>query len=138
MATEAVTELVGDITYTYRQMTATPSLRLFTKISKLIGPAIAAGQSGESTSNVVSALLANVGEQDLENILKAFAAQSEAQLPGENSKPLLPQFEIHFMDLSRVFSFLVFAMKAQYKSFQSALSAGLSNFAGAGKATPNG
>lgn len=137
--TEAKTEQVGEILFTYRPMTATPSLRLFTKISKLLGPAIAAGQSGDSTANIVTALLANVGENDIENILKAFAAQSEAQLPGENSKPLLPQFELFFMDLSRVFSFLMFAVKAQFGgNFTGALQAGLSNFAGAGKATPNG
>ncbi len=132
--TEAKTELVGDVTYTFRPMTATPSLRLFTKISKLLGPALAAGQGGESVSNIVSALLSNLGEQDLENILKAFAAQCEAQLPGENSKPLLPQFELHFMELPRVFGFLQFAMKAQYGNFQNALSAGLSNLSVADKA----
>src|SRR5271165_6574111 len=117
MAVIPVEKQVGDHFYLYRPLTATPALRLFSRLTKTIGPAFAAlaASSAHPTtalSAAATALSSTLGEKDLEEVLKTFAAQTE-----EGGSALLPRFELFFTDMKTVFGFLMFALEAQFGGF---------------------
>ncbi len=131
---EPVTKTIGEHTYVFRPMTATPSLKLFSKVTKVAGPSFAAlaGASVDpisALSAAAKALSENLGDDDIVTIVKAFAAQTEV-----DGKPLLPLFELHFMDIKKTFSFLMFAIEASWGTFFGASPESLSAAVEAAKA----
>ncbi len=129
---EEKTKQIGASTYMVRQLPATQAQRLFVRLSKLVGPAIAEltgnGKAGIKTAAVH--VFAQLNESDVEDITKQMAKMSEA-----DGKPLHLIFDHHFTGKhAELWQWLLFSLEVQYQDFFDVLR-GLFDDAGAAQAS---
>lgn len=127
---------IKDHDYVYRPLSATPALRLFTKLVKTAGPAFAALSSakddpGAALSRAADALTSSLDEDAVESIVKAFVSQTLI-----DNKPLATVYEVEMADMGALLSFLSFAIEAQFGNFFSASKSAGSAFFGASPTLP--
>ena len=100
--------------YTYRNMPTSAALRVFSKMIKVLGPALAAAQSGgHSQFAVYAMMLEKMDDQMIESIVNQLVAHAEI-----NGKPLKPMYEMYFADkFMELLEFVQFAFEAQFADF---------------------
>jgi hypothetical protein len=112
---EEKSKKIGNHEYVVRQLPATKAQRLFVRLTKLAGPAIAEITSGGKAGIKTAAALifGQLNESDVEDITKQMAAMSEV-----DNKPLDKVFEVHFTGKhSELWQWLLFALEVQYQDF---------------------
>ncbi len=106
---------IGDNSYLFRPLTATPAYKLLVKLVKMIGPSFAtlAAGEGDKFSLAANVLAQNLDERTTEDIIKQLVQQSEV-----NGQALKLVFEMHFQTkIGELFQFIAFALEAQFGDF---------------------
>lgn len=113
---EEKTKVIGENTYLVRQLSVTPAQRLFVRVSKLIGPALAlaASEGKKGLGAAASEFFARLSEDEVEMITQQMAAVSEV-----NGKPMKACFELHFSKAGpkELWTWLLFALEVQFGDF---------------------
>jgi hypothetical protein len=112
---EEQTKEIGASTYLVRQLPATQAQRLFVRLSKLVGPAIAELTTGgkDGLKGAAMHVLGGLEPSDVEDITKQMAKMSEV-----DNKPLDKIFDVHFTGKqAELWQWLLFALEVQYKDF---------------------
>jgi hypothetical protein len=98
-----------------RQLPATQAQKLFVRLSKLVGPAIAelTGNGKAGIKTAAANLFDKLSENDVEEITKQMAKMSEA-----DGKPLHLVFETHFKGRhADLWKWLLFSLEVQFQDF---------------------
>lgn len=112
---EPSVKTIGDNSYLFRPLTATPAYKLLVKLVKMAGPSFAAMASEGTDKFALAAnvLAQNLDERITEDIIKQLVQQSEV-----NGQALKLVFEMHFQTkIGELFQFLAFALEAQFGDF---------------------
>ncbi len=105
---------IGNHEYVVRQLPATKAQRLFVRLTKIVGPAIAEMAGGKAgLKGAALFIFGQLNEADVEDITKQMAAMSEV-----DNKPLDKVFEVHFTGKhAELWQWLTFALEVQYQDF---------------------
>lgn len=112
---EEKTKQIGSHSYLVRQLPATQAQRLFVRLSKLVGPALAEVTNGGAAGlkGAAMQLFSQLNEQDVEDITKQMAKMSEV-----DGRQLSACFDVHFTGLhSELWQWLMFALEVQFQDF---------------------
>jgi hypothetical protein len=112
---EEKTKKIGDHEYLVRQLPAMKAQRLFVRLSKLVGPALAELTSGgkEGLKPAAMAILTQLNEADVEDITKQMIEMSEV-----DNKPMKLTFDVHFRGKhADLWQWLLFALEVQFEDF---------------------
>src|SRR5712664_1503473 len=116
---------IGQNTFTVSQLPAMRALKLSTRISKLIGPALAAA-AGETVNmeTVARALFDRLDPDELEKILRELLDTTTVRgTSSEKSAPLMALFDVLFAGdrLADLVPLVQFALKVQFGALFTAL-----------------
>lgn len=116
---------IGQNTFTVSQLPAMRALKLSARISKLIGPALAAA-AGETVNmeSVARALFDRLDPDELEKILRELLDTTAVRGAGsDKSGPVMGLFDVLFAgdQLAEVVPLVQFALKAQFGALFTAL-----------------
>lgn len=118
MALESRDRVIGDHTYTARQIPCMAAQRLLVKLTKSLGSAfgalVDAGRGQGNFSNAFDKLSANIAEDELEKIIKQVFEYCEV-----DGKPLKPVFEMHFHggNMMVMYEVVAFFLEVNFSDF---------------------
>lgn len=125
---EPKTREIDGVTFTVRQLAAFKSLRMLNRLTRSLGPAIAAlGASGgklsfEALTDALSKLGDRLGDQELEAIARELLADATFENPDHSGGELLKQIDIVLGGRPEtLIKLLAFALEANYGNFFDAL-----------------
>jgi hypothetical protein len=122
---EAQTKDINGRRYAVLPLAAGPGLKLFTKVGRLVGPALekvtTLGQARTAIFAAFGMVLERLDENDLDQIARVLAKESKVQ--GEKGMiPLDGVFDEHFRgDMGSLFLWLAFALEVNFGPLWDAL-----------------
>ena len=116
------TRLIGKNTYTVTPLSAIPGRRVFVRLAKVLGPAVAKGASvkgddSQATIEAFAGLMGALSEDDIDFFCDTFAASTTVRLNGKEPD-LAGIFDLHFAgNYLEMFRWLAFCVEVNFGDF---------------------
>lgn len=128
---------IGAWRYSVRPLPAGQGLALMARLSKMLGPGVAAlvsGDGGGAIGRALSGLLERVNPEEVVEIARHLAATTEVSQPGGKVPASLAEvFDVHFAaDYMAMMEWMKFALEVNFGPFVEGLRARLGRGGGAG------